>query len=80
MSRFIKLTTLVLNIDYVRKITIQPKIYTIHLVNRDIFGHIGLCYGSGYGMISSSSGEIEVCETKHPIDYKIVTEWLNKIE
>lgn len=80
MSRFIKLTNIVLNTDYVRKITIQPKIYTIHLVSRDIFGHTLLCFGSGYGMVSSNYGEVEVCETNHPTDYKIVTEWLNKIE
>jgi hypothetical protein len=36
--------------------------------------------GSGMGYISSrEDSEIEVCETKHSTDYKIVSDWIDKI-
>lgn len=76
MSRFLKLTGLVLNTNYIRTITIEPNKYMIHMTSVNVFGHIGLCYGSGYGYVSSSSSEVEVCETKHPTDYKTVSEWI----
>lgn len=34
--------------------------------------------GFGLGNISSYTSEIEVCETNHSIDYKIVTDWIDK--
>jgi hypothetical protein len=57
---------------------IKPNKYVIHISGTNWFGHIGLCYGSGYGFLSSGKDEIEVCETKHPTDYKIVSEWIKK--
>jgi hypothetical protein len=36
--------------------------------------------GFGLGNISSYTYEIEVCETKHSTDYKIVTDWISKNE
>jgi len=80
MSRLIRLTNIVLNTNCIHTIKIQPNKYIIRLTNKEWFGHIGLCYGSGYGMVSTDNTQVEVCETNHPIDYKIVTEWLNKIE
>lgn len=36
--------------------------------------------GSGMGHISScKDSEIEVCETKHPTDYKMGSDWIDKI-
>ena len=32
----------------------------------------------GYGYVSADKEKIEVCETKHPTDYKIVSEWIKK--
>jgi hypothetical protein len=40
-------------------------------------GFLWLLAGSGVGGISSFYEEIEVCQTKHAIDYKIVTEWID---
>jgi hypothetical protein len=34
--------------------------------------------GFGLGNISSYTYEVEVCETNDPIDYKIVTDWIDK--
>jgi hypothetical protein len=36
--------------------------------------------GSGFGNIySRNTCEIEVCEREHPMDYKIVSDWIRKI-
>lgn len=80
MSRFLKLTGLLLNTNYIHNITIQPNKYIIHTASKKFFGHIGLCYGSGYGLVSSDNEVIEVCETKHPNDYKIVSEWIKNTD
>lgn len=60
MTRFLKLTNTIL---------IEPNKYHIHMISNKLFGHIGLCYGSGYGYVSSGNEQIEVCQTKHPNDY-----------
>jgi hypothetical protein len=78
MSKFLKLTGMLLNTHYINTIMIQPNKYVIHTTNTKLFGHIGLCYGSGYGFVSADKEIIEVCETKHPTDYKIVSEWIQK--
>jgi hypothetical protein len=79
MSRFIKLTNMILNTRYIHKILIEPNKYNIHIVTTDINGFhwtIGAC---GLGNISTNSYNIQVCETSQPIDYKIVTDWISKI-
>jgi hypothetical protein len=34
--------------------------------------------GFGIGSISSHNAEIEVCKVKHSIDYKIISDWIDK--
>jgi hypothetical protein len=34
--------------------------------------------GSGCGSILSEDDKIQICKTKDPIDYKIVSEWIDK--
>jgi hypothetical protein len=34
--------------------------------------------GTGGGTISSHNSEIIVCETKNSIDYKILSDWIDK--
>ena len=77
MSKFIKLTNFLLNTNDIHKIVIQPNKYYIHIVGKKIDGGIGWF---GLGNISSYTSEIEVCETKHLIDYKIVSDWISKNE
>ena len=80
MSKFIKLTNFLLNTNDIHKIVIQPNKYYIHIVGKKIDGFkwgIGLF---GLGNISSYTSEIEVCEKKHLIDYKIVSDWISKNE
>jgi hypothetical protein len=80
MSKFIKFTNFLLNTNDIHKIVIQPNKYYIHIVSKKING---FNWGIGYfslGNISSYTSEIEVCETKNSIDYKILSDWISKNE
>ena len=61
MPRFIKLTKMLINTNYINTILIKPNKYYIQIIT-----------GKKY-----SNDEIEVCEQKHPENYKIITEWIN---
>jgi hypothetical protein len=78
MSKFLKFTNFLLNTNDIHKIVINPKKYYIYIVSKKIDGFnwgIG-CFG--LGNISSYTYEIEVCETNHSTDYKILTDWIDK--
>ena len=56
----------------------QPNKYYIHIVSKKMNG-FSWCVGVfGLGHISSHTSEIEVCETTHSSDYKIVSDWIDK--
>ena len=80
MSKFIKLTNFLLNTNDIHKIVIQPNKYYIHGVGKKIDGFSWGIGWFGLGNISSYTFEIEVCETKHSIDYKKVSDWISKLE
>jgi hypothetical protein len=77
MSKFIKLTNLIININYIQSIIIKPNKYYILVASNKFNGSKWSCAGFGIGTISSYNSEIEVCETQHSIDYKIVSDWIN---
>ena len=77
---YLQLTNFLLNTNDIHKIVINPNKYIIHVASKDfdgIFCNISIIGGLGH--ISSYTFQIEVCEHKHPTDYKIVSEWINKI-
>jgi hypothetical protein len=78
MSNSIKLTKVILNANDIHKIVIQPNKYYIHIVSKKMDGFYWGIGGFGLGNISSYTYEVEVCETNDPIDYKIVTDWIDK--
>jgi hypothetical protein len=78
MSKFIKLTNLILNTNDIHRIVIHPSKYVIHIVSKKIDGFNWIICGFGLGNISSYVNEIEVCEKQHLTDYKIVSEWIRK--
>jgi hypothetical protein len=80
MSKFIKFTKFVLNTNDIHQIVIQPNKYYIHIVSKKLHGLNWSIGGFGLGYISSHTSEIEVCKTKHSIDYKIVSDWISKNE
>jgi len=78
MSKFIKLTKYLLNTNDIHKIVILPNKYYIHIASKQIDGFNSGFGGVNFGYISSYTSEIEVCETKHSTDYKIVSDWISK--
>ena len=77
MSKFIKFTNFLLNTNDIHKIVIKPNKYYFHIVSKQMQGFNWGIYGFGVGGISSSTYEIEVCETQHPNDYKTVSVWID---
>jgi hypothetical protein len=78
MSKFLKLTNFLLNINDIHKIVIKPNKFYIHIVTRNIDGFNWIIGSFGLGKLSSQTYEIEVCETNHPTDYKILSDWISK--
>ena len=78
MSKFLKFTNFILNTNDIHKIAIQPNKYLIHVVTKKMDGFNWGIGGFGLGNISSYTFEIEVCKTEYPIDYKILSEWIDK--
>lgn len=75
MSRFIKLTSAVINASHVTKILNYNNKYYIHMSDKHINGFMFISSGS----LSSQDHIIEVCENKHNIDYIIVKDWIKNI-
>jgi hypothetical protein len=81
MSRFIRLTNLLLNTHAIEKILIHPSKYYIYTRKTKIDGFEFKIAGSGGGWINSKENyEIEICETKDPTDFKTLSDWISKIE
>ena len=78
MSKFLKLTNVLLNTNDIHRIVKYPNKYCIHIVSKKMDGFSWGIGGFGLGNISSYTSEIEVCETNHSTDYKIVTDWIDK--
>ena len=79
MSKFIKLTNFLLNTRDIHRIDITPNKYYIQIASKQIYGSTISLFGAGRGILESHTAEIEVCQTKHATDYKIVTDWIDKI-
>lgn len=78
MPRFIRLSNFLFNTNDIQKIIITPNKYCIHVVGKEINGYTFNFAGFGIGNIHSYTSEIEVCKTKHYMDYKTVTDWMNE--
>jgi hypothetical protein len=76
MSKFIKLTNLIININCIQSIVIKPNKYYILIASNKFDGSKWSFAGFGFGTISSYNSEIEICETQHSSDYKIVSDWI----
>ena len=79
MSRFIKLTNILINSS---KIIFIENTGTTYYVKT---GGYGLTHGLsvfGFGFIGSSDSinSIEICKDKHPIDYQIIEKWVNNLK
>ena len=75
MSQFIKLTSKIINKNSISSVYIKPNKYIIYTIENNISGLI--IGGSGY--INSKPEKFEVCEKENPIDYKIISNWIDSI-
>lgn len=70
MSRFIKLSNVVINTKSIIKIDLsQSKKFSMHLNNPNLTCQKG-----------NKSDIIEVCKKKNPEDYNIVNSWITEVE
>lgn len=64
MTKFIKLTSTIININNIKKIRLNPNKISIFFINHKIDKIV--------------NDKIDVCKDKCPKDYKIVSEWMNE--
>lgn len=74
MSKFIKLTSLIINTNQLNSILIKPDKYILYANNR-INGYLFFMGGT----ISSDNEILEICAIKEPTDYKIIKKWIEDI-
>ena len=78
MSKFLKLTTFLMNTNDIHKIVIEPNKYYIHIASKKMTGFSWSASSFGIGSISSYTHEIEVCRTKHSTDYIKLSDWIKE--
>ena len=76
MSRFLKLSSTIINISQIHRIKIEPNKYIIHLVPHYLDGLIVF----GFGACNSSSISYTICEKEQKTDYQLVSKWLHYLE
>ena len=72
MSRFLRLTNYLFNVNQIRRIDINPNEYKIHLIPSQLSGFMLL----GGGTFQSAAECYTVSEKEHETDYKIVSDWI----
>ena len=78
MTTFIKFSNAILNATHIHKIIIRPNKYYIYVGPAIVNGFNMNAGAIGFGNISTTTSEFEVCKTKHPADYKILEDWIHK--
>ena len=68
-----RLTNKIINKNVIHHIDINKDKFIIHLMTNKMDG-LFVFVG---GVSSSYNTELEVCKTKHSIDYKKVTDWID---
>jgi hypothetical protein len=76
MSRFLRLTNMLLNVNQIRLIEISPDKYTIRMNSHHINGIV--LFGSGW--FDSYNHNFDCCKKEHSKDYKIISDWLEQEE
>ena len=75
MSRFLKLTTRVINISHIQLIRKMENQYDIYLNDMDISGFL-IC---GSGAVGSQYAPIKICKKKDEDDYITITKWIDSL-
>ena len=76
-SNFIKFSSVMINTAKISRIDIQLNKYSIHFLDDKISG----IWLFGGGVLNSNKDKIlDICKEKDPQDYKMLTDWINKID
>ena len=78
MSKFIKLTNMLLNTNSIHRISIMPNKYSIHIFDKYSEGEGFLIAGSGSFKLKSYEEQIVVFKEKDPVNYQILSDWINR--
>ncbi len=73
MSRFMRLTNKIINTSVIHHIDVNKDKFIIHMMANKMYG----LFAFGIGTSEAYNTELEICKTKHSIDYKTVTDWIN---
>lgn len=76
MSKFLRLSSSVINTSYIRYIQIKQNKFHIEMFNNRIYGTMIL----GSGNMDVEDESFEVSAEEHPTDYKMVEEWIKNLE
>ena len=76
MSKFIKLSSFIINSSKINYIGIKPKLFIIEWTKNDLGGFFFV----GSGSISTTNLKMEICAENNPEDYLIMSEWINKLD
>ena len=74
MSRFIKLTSTIINTAHIKKIMIETDKYCLHLSDQNINGSN---YKSAY--VYTSNSTIQICKMQNITDYVIMNSWIDNL-
>jgi len=75
-SRFLRLTSFLINVNQIRRIDINPGAYKMHLIPSEFSGFTLV----GSGSFQSSAETYTATEKDHSTDYKIISDWINNNE
>jgi len=73
MSKFLKLTNIIINKNVIQHIDINKDNYVIHLMSNKFSGF----FLFSVGWNDSHNTDIKVCKIKDVNDYKIVSNWID---
>ena len=76
MSRFLKLTQLIINTSKIGTIEKKQNKYYVNLLDGSILSGFSL-FGSG--TLKTEYCTIEICKEKHSIDYRIMEKWVSNL-
>ena len=75
MSRFLKLSKVIINKNVIQYIDINKDKFIIHLMSNKMVGTVCVMSNKMEGTLYNNV--LNVCKTEHPIDYKTVDDWID---
>ena len=76
MTRFIRLTNIIINTSKIIDIHIKPEKYILYLSNNYIDGY----FIFGFGHITTIDNKLEICKKNNSHDYNCLSQWIDQIK